>query len=277
MKYLLAVSGGADSMVMLDILATAGEHELVVAHVNHGIRDDSDEDERLVRESAERYGLEFISVKLKLGRGVSEDAARTARHEWLWSQMQKTGADKVATAHHQDDVIETIAINIARGTGWRGLCSLRETQHYVRPLLTWGKVQIVAYAIEHNLAWREDSTNEDFRYLRNRLRNGATARLSELQKQTLWELYEQQKQLQTEVESEVVHLRPHVQNRHFLIMIDQLTAMELLRDWLPEPLERRRLLDLWVFAKTAKPSTRWSYNGKYFVEASTKELKLLAH
>lgn len=272
MKLIVAVSGGVDSVVMLDVLVKQRQHELVVAHVNHGIRDDSDDDETLVRKHAQDYSLPYVSVRLGLGPKVSEEYARRVRHEWLLQQLQEQGADQIATAHHEDDIIETIAINLKRGTGWRGLCSLRETAIYMRPLLTWGKTHIVTYAIENSLLWREDSTNEDVRYTRNYLRHGSIRYIDVAKRQRLLELYRSQCNLLTEIDDEVMHFTPRVHNRYFLTMLDQTTACELLRAWLPEPLERRRLLDLWLFAKTAHQGSRWSLDGRRFICVTTTEL-----
>lgn len=272
MKYVVAVSGGVDSAVMLDMLVKAGQHELVVAHVNHGIRADSDEDEALIRQLASHYHLPFLSTKLALGSNASEDTARQARHSWLKEVARQEAADVIATAHHQSDVIETIAINIVRGTGWRGLCSLRETSQYVRPLLTWEKSQIIEYAIENTLQWREDSTNYDVKYLRNYLRQGVLGRLTPADITKLYQLYRRQCQLLTEIETELMHIRTHRHNVHFLTMIDQKSAHELLRDWLQEPLEAKRLADLWLFVKTAKNGSRWSLDKTRFVAIQDGQL-----
>ncbi|HEX6258362.1 MAG TPA: tRNA lysidine(34) synthetase TilS, partial [Candidatus Saccharimonadales bacterium] len=123
--YVVAVSGGVDSIVLLDMLAGQAGLELIVAHFDHGIRQDSTEDAEFVRAAAQRYSLPFELGQATLGPGASEEAARTARYSFLRSIAKKYQA-RIVTAHHADDVIETIAINVARGTGWRGLVSLRD-------------------------------------------------------------------------------------------------------------------------------------------------------
>lgn len=274
---ILAVSGGVDSVVMLDKLATSWRGRLVVAHVNHGIRVDSDEDEVFVASLAKKYGLEFTSTRLNLGPGTSEDAARRARFAWLDEVRVRHAASAIATAHHSDDVLETIVINLTRGTGWRGLCSLRETEHRHRPLLALSKAEIVAYAIERSLEWREDSTNESLQYLRNRIRNIVIPRLDAGARGRLLDLYRSQLTLRDEVDAELATLQGSyvadgMIDRHVLTMVDEAVAIELLRAWLCEPLEMTRFRDLLFFAKTARPGAKWSLDGTRFVLAKYRGL-----
>lgn len=167
MKLLVAVSGGVDSVVLLDTL-TRTEHEIVVAHFEHGIRgEQSRADQAFVEQLAAQYNLPFVTTNAALGASVSEAMARTARYEFLRSEAKKHQAT-IATAHHADDIIETIAINLTRGTGWRGLAVL-DSDIY-RPLLHTTKSEIIADAKVNSLQWREDSTNHTDVYLRNRLR-----------------------------------------------------------------------------------------------------------
>src|SRR5260221_102633 len=120
-KYIVAVSGGVDSMALLDMLVVLPGLELVVAHFERGIRADSDQDRQLVAATAARYGLPFVFMRGNLGAGVSEAAARTARYAFLGRVRGAHNAGAIITAHHQDDVIETALINLVRGTGSRGL------------------------------------------------------------------------------------------------------------------------------------------------------------
>jgi tRNA(Ile)-lysidine synthase len=114
-KYVVAVSGGVDSVVLLDHLAGHPEYELVVAHFDHGIRDDSREDEAFVRSLAEKYNVPFESKREDLGKQASEELARDRRYAFLRSVAGKHNA-QIITAHHADDAVETIAINLLRGT-----------------------------------------------------------------------------------------------------------------------------------------------------------------
>lgn len=273
----VAVSGGIDSVALLDILRRQTT-SLIVAHVEHGIRDDTHEDEALVRRLAEAYGLPYVSTKLSLGARASEDLARQARYEWLETVRAEHGASAIATAHHQDDVLETIYLNIVRGTGWRGLCSLRQTPTRVRPLLSWSKQRIVEYAIERGLEWREDSTNDDLRYLRNRIRHGIMPRLTATHRQQLFGLYEKQVTLRDQLETECEKVTTDFTfkgglRRYELIMVPDTVAYELLREWLGCSLEQSRLRDLLLFAKTAREGAKWSLDSERFI--TIKEQRLI--
>ncbi|MEO5498985.1 MAG: tRNA lysidine(34) synthetase TilS, partial [Candidatus Saccharimonadales bacterium] len=233
-----------------------------MAHVNHGIRTDSDDDEAFVRDLALSYQLPFVSTQLELGRGVSEDTARQARYAWLEKVATAHRSATMVTAHHQDDVLETILINLIRGTGWRGLCSLRSTTQRFRPLLSMSKAEVVGYAIEHQLDWHEDSTNESFHYLRNRLRQQIVPRLTLEQRRQLLNMYNDQRLLRDQISTEVHglmsgYLATKTIDRHLVIMVDQAVATELLRTWLGEALETQRMSDLLLFAKVASPGDRW--------------------
>jgi tRNA(Ile)-lysidine synthetase-like protein len=170
-RYVVAVSGGVDSTVLLDILNRHNGLELIVAHFNHGIRVNSTDDENFVRQTAANYGLPFEVGYGKLGYGASEADARHARYAFLKRIKQKHEARLIITAHHQDDLIETALINIMRGTGPKGLTAISSNEEVFRPLLNHSKAQVLSYATGHKLQWIEDSTNRDNNYLRNYARN----------------------------------------------------------------------------------------------------------
>lgn len=277
---LVAVSGGVDSVVLLDVLATAKSRPLIVAHVDHGIRPDSHEDEAFVANLAASYSLPFTSVRLNLGPGTSEESARQARYAWLEAERIRHGAAAIATAHHEDDVIETMIINLSRGTGWRGLSSLRSTATRYRPLLSWSKAAVVAYALDRQLEWREDSTNESLAYFRNRIRHLIMPTLSPGARAAFIELYTSQVELRTGIENELQRLLGcYAENGHLrrypLVTIEPNLAHELLRRWLPYPLERPRYDDLLLFAKTARPGAKWSLDKERFVSATKSALIVL--
>lgn len=177
MKIVLAVSGGVDSVAMLHSLAMAdgfakaeGGNDYLVAHFDHGIRQDSQADARFVRGLAEIYGYEFRSKRAELAGNSSEANARKHRWEFLRQVMSENSADAVATAHHKDDVFETQLINLLRGTARRGMTVLQDKHQIVRPLINRAKADIYSYALENSLEFIEDETNQDTSYLRNRLR-----------------------------------------------------------------------------------------------------------
>jgi tRNA(Ile)-lysidine synthase len=181
-KYILAVSGGVDSMVLLDILSTKNGIDLVVAHYNHGIRYDSFKDETLVRHKTKNYGHKYEVGYGRLGPGASEEAARDARYKFLEQTRLKHKAAAVITAHHQDDLIETAFINLIRGTGRKGLVAINANKKVLRPLLGYPKSKIYEYARENNIEWNEDKTNADNKYLRNYIRGKLTVGLSPRQR-----------------------------------------------------------------------------------------------
>jgi tRNA(Ile)-lysidine synthetase-like protein len=273
--HLVAVSGGIDSMVLLDMLVKK-KVPLIVAHVDHGIRSDSDEDRELVEIYARKHDLPFVTTALHLGPNVDEAIARDRRYAWLREQQKLNDAGPIVTAHHVDDLIETIVINLLRGTGWRGLCSLRATGEIIRPLLGIGmrKADVVKYAIENNLTWREDSTNDDVRYLRNYLRHGLTAQLPPALINRLLDIYEKQCRLRATIDEELSELvRPFKpMPRYALIMMGDDCAEEVIQAWLGEPMQRPTLRRILHFAKTARPGSKFSLNETDFIEATLREL-----
>lgn len=257
MKYIVAVSGGIDSVALLHMLRHQSAHDLIVAHVDHGIRLDSSRDRDFVEQLAKNYGLTFVSTSLGLGPNASEAEARTARYEWLERIKEEHGAAAIATAHHQDDVIETVILNIMRGTGWRGLASLRSTEDRYRPLLTIPKATLTRYAIDNQLLWREDSTNQDIRYTRNYIRHVLIPRLTPDQRRRLLKLAQHQWQLRSSIEKEVDSLHrltrgEHGLSRYQLIMSPEPVALELLRHVTRAALEPYQLRRLLHFVKTGR-------------------------
>ncbi len=179
-KYVVAVSGGVDSVVLLHLLSTKVyrlKTELVVAHVDHAIRPDSETDAKFVQSLAEKYGLKFEAIRLD-GQKTDEASLRQKRYEFLFSLASQYEA-KLITAHHQNDLIETAIINVSRGTGPLGLAGMIAGKQILRPLLGVTKKEILEYAKANSLEWREDSTNQDTKYLRNRIRSQISSNLNE--------------------------------------------------------------------------------------------------
>ncbi len=186
---LVAVSGGLDSMVLLDVLhGLAGRWgwDLTVAHFNHGLRgEESDGDERLAREVAERLGLDFVSERADVqsaakAKGISlEMAGRELRHRFLARIAVERGMGWAALGHHADDQLELFFLRTLRGAGSEGLGGMRicgrsayaERLWLVRPFLERKKADLRAYAEERGLVFREDATNWSGNVLRNRIRH----------------------------------------------------------------------------------------------------------
>lgn len=257
-RYVVAVSGGVDSVVLLDLLVKKQgssqvsihdsqrnakfEHpnsniQLTIAHFDHGIRPDSLKDRQLVQRLAKKYGLPFVYDRVELGAGASEAAARKARYDFLTKVKQAVGADAIITAHHEDDVLETIIINWIRGTKSRGLSSLRSNMLVRRPLLGMTKKQIRSYAHLHELEWREDSTNADETYLRNYIRKHVVAKLDEAARARLLEHSAKAAKLNDAVASLVdEYLREHTTandiDRLAYRELPKEVAREVLAEWL---------------------------------------------
>lgn len=178
-----AVSGGADSVALLDILLHLPGFRvaLVVAHLNHNLRGaESDEDEAFVRDLAAQYSLPVEVSRVDVAtlaeeRGLSlEEAGRGARYAFFAGVVEKYQAAAVATAHHKDDQAETVLMRLLRGAAGSGLAGIRSQspdKRVVRPLLSVSRREIEGYLRKGGLSWREDSSNTDQGFLRNRIRH----------------------------------------------------------------------------------------------------------
>ena len=239
MTLIVAVSGGVDSVVLLDMLVTG--HVLVedndvlrrpclvvVAHFDHGIREDSAADARFVEGVAQRYGLTYVSTREELGSGASEESARARRYEFL-REVAATYKGQIVTAHHLDDLVETIVLNIQRGTRWRGLAAMNNA-HIVRPLLKRTKSELIAYALGRRLEWVEDETNNRDTYQRNRIRT-LTTPLPLQVKQQLYTLWQAQHDMRQKIGEEIGKRHFPITSRHFLMMIEPDVGRELLYEW----------------------------------------------
>lgn len=178
----VAVSGGADSVALLDILVSLADLRLrlVVAHLNHTLRgDESDADEEFVRQRAIHYGLpaEISRVDVKgLSRQKKlslEEAGRVARYDFLAAVARNYGSAAIGLAHHADDQAETVLLRLLRGAGASGLCAMspKSGANLVRPLLAVKRQEIEVYLRERGISYRHDSTNSDREFLRNRVRH----------------------------------------------------------------------------------------------------------
>ncbi|MFN3756845.1 MAG: tRNA lysidine(34) synthetase TilS [Flavobacterium sp.] len=186
-KLLLAVSGGLDSMVMLHLIQSVA-NDVSVAHANFSLRRlESDGDEVFVRTFCLQHKIPVYVKKFETQEFADEhklsiqQAARQLRYEWFEELCEREGFDFVLTAHHLDDQLETFLIHLVRGTGLQGLTGIPEQQgNILRPLLAFSRKQLEDYAQEQLISWREDSSNQEIYYLRNKLRQNVVPLLKEL-------------------------------------------------------------------------------------------------
>lgn len=187
---IVAVSGGSDSVALLHLLRAEGFSRLIVAHLDHGMRSNSAEDIKFVKQLAKLSGARFISKKLNIAKLAKknqlnlEDAGRRARYDFFVTLKKKFKAGFIVTAHHADDQVETILMNIIRGCGLDGLSGMQEIDGDLwRPLLSVTKKELMNYCRIHKLSFVEDSTNDDLQYRRNFLRKKVIPSLLKLNPQ----------------------------------------------------------------------------------------------
>ncbi len=175
--FVVGVSGGPDSLCLLDVLFLLSKKysfKLHVAHVNYHLRGRaSNLDEALTRKAAVRYHLPFsVLSKKKKSKNASEEALRDIRYAFFETVRHKTGASAIAVAHNRDDQAETLLLRLLRGAGLSGLAAMRPKHgSIIRPLIETNRADILRYLHERALAFREDASNTDPRYLRNRIRH----------------------------------------------------------------------------------------------------------
>ncbi|TNJ42902.1 tRNA lysidine(34) synthetase TilS [Tamlana fucoidanivorans] len=186
-KLLIAISGGVDSVVLTYLCHTL-KLNITLAHCNFNLRsDESDADEDHVVQLADYLNLEVFVQRFDTQKYAQENkrsiqmAARELRYAWFSEIAEQLQFDYILTAHHADDNLETFLINFSRGTGLEGLTGIPEINgKFVRPLLPFSSEFIKAYAIEHNITWRDDSSNASVKYLRNKLRHEVIPILKEI-------------------------------------------------------------------------------------------------
>jgi tRNA(Ile)-lysidine synthase len=279
-RYLVAVSGGADSIALLHVLATSGRYELVSAHFDHGLRADSALDAQLVEETARALGVPSVSQAAHLGQ-ASEAVARQHRYEWLEQARVEAGAAAIVTAHHRDDLVETSVLNLARGSGRHGLAPMHRGP-LLRPLLEVSRAQLRAYNAHHRLQWREDPTNADIANPRNFLRHRLLAQAPAGWTDRYAALIGRQATLNAVIDD---HLAP---------LLDQSSwTRRQLRDLtLPEvaellhaavrrldpgaQLDQRLLAELALFAATARPHRRRPIRGRLELAAGRDSISVLS-
>lgn len=201
----LGVSGGPDSLCLLTILHRLG-YPLIVAHVNHQLRPESDAEEEFVREYSKKMGVPFVSTKVDVSafsqqkKRSIEESARWLRYTFLFQVAEKNQAQALAVAHQADDQIETVLMHLLRGAGSAGMKGMPYCSYLrpfstsipiVRPLLGVWREEIATFCAENGIQSCEDQTNDDTRYFRNRIRRELIPLLStynDQAKQHIWQL-----------------------------------------------------------------------------------------
>lgn len=292
-SYVVAVSGGVDSLALLHMLYARvwadrqtgrPTTKLIVAHYDHGIRDDSGDDRKFVQAVAKAYGLPFVYATGSLGPGASEAEARQSRYAFLRQVHHSSGTRAIITAHHQDDVLETAILNLIRGTGRRGLTSLDSHRDLHRPLLMTPKQELIDYARTKGLRWREDSTNRDQLYLRNYIRHRILPRFSQADQVRLRAILQSQR-VTNEVIDRVLTNALHQQSRGGLLdrvwfnHLPHSVAKEVMATWLRSrglrDFDSRALERLVVAAKVAAPGKRFPVLYGYYLHVGSQHLALI--
>lgn len=272
--YVVGVSGGVDSIVLLHALTKLPDVMIIVAHYDHGIRDDSTYDCQLVATTSQKYNLDFEFMEGNLGRGASEEQAREARYAFLRQIRDKYNAAAIVTAHHQDDALETAAFNVLRGTKRKGMSSLQSTEDVIRPLMPYNKADIRKYADSQGLVWHEDSTNHDEKYARNWIRRSLLPRLTRNQKRQLEAAHAAARGRNNEVDEAVAAQLRELEtgeglDRQKFIALPYSVAAEVMVAWLRQQGVKdvdSKLIDVLVVSvKTLPPGKRISVGKNVFL------------
>lgn len=186
-KILIGVSGGVDSIVLTHLMHQLG-YDVFLAHCNFKLREkESNLDESFVKEVGKKLSVKTFSIQFDTKKYAKENkrsiqlAARELRYNWFEKLLNEYKIDYVATAHHSDDNLETFLINLTRGTGLDGLTGIpKQNKNIIRPLLTFSRKEIVKYATDNDIQWREDATNKETKYLRNKIRHKIIPILKEI-------------------------------------------------------------------------------------------------
>ena len=175
-----ATSGGVDSMTLLNLLIEFRDNykriKIVCAHINHNLREESYEEYKFVESYAKQNKIDFEGKLLeKHKKGNFESESRKKRYQFFEQVLSKYSSKYLLTAHHGDDLIETMLMRVVRGSsldGYKGFSLISDRKNYkiIRPLIYYSKDQIRKYATTKNIEYREDKTNYDTKYTRNRFR-----------------------------------------------------------------------------------------------------------
>jgi tRNA(Ile)-lysidine synthase len=208
-KLLVAVSGGVDSVVLVHLLHNCG-YTIGIAHMNYKLRGtDSDLDEEFVAALADELNVPVhISVSpIEPKASGIQEKARELRYTWFLELKEKHQYNAVLTAHHADDQLETLFMRLSRGSGVDGLGGIRAKNSFlVRPLLPFFKEELIAYANENDLSWREDASNQSTKYLRNAIRHKVLPEFLALTPQTAANTLTAMQHLQDAAQAIAIHL-----------------------------------------------------------------------
>jgi tRNA(Ile)-lysidine synthetase-like protein len=298
--YVIAVSGGVDSVALLHMLAeqsyravTSGldldervtiqpsnypTTQLIVAHYDHGIRPESASDRVFVQSLAKQYGLDFEFGEGALGSSASEASARQARYAFLNKVLKDRQADALITAHHQDDVIETAIINMIRGTGRKGLTALADSPAIRRPLLGVPKADILEYAQKNGLEWQEDQTNHDTKYLRNYIRLNLIPRLSDGDRKQLLLTIDKSRHTNTELDMVLDALLEPELSRQYMRGLSHTETKEIMAAWLRQHevrnFDKKTLERLVIGCKVASAGTKLDVISGVVMEIDNDRLRI---
>lgn len=292
-KVIVAVSGGVDSVVMLHMLVNGSlpgfEHvssaNIIVAHVDHGIRAESAHDAEFVRNLASEYKLTFESTQLHLGDKASEELARSARYTYLESLARQYSTHVILLAHHKQDIIETAILNIIRGTGRSGLSSLQSRKLRYRPLLHLKKADIIQYANDNHLKWVEDSTNHTGQYSRSILRKILEPKLDTPEYQQFATNLQKINSINTDINQQIAIIlqykikRKNVLDRSLFVGLDHAICCELIRHVLNElqvkNIDKILIERLVIAIKAGKPGSYYDVDKNIQAYITKRSLRFL--
>ena len=236
-KVIVGVSGGADSVALLHVLHSLS-YQCIIAHCNFHLRmEESDRDELFVRNLASEFKLPYYSVDFntteyaRLHKISIEMAARDLRYDWFEKLRTQLNAEAIVVAHHADDNIETLLMNLVRGTGLRGMTGIPyRNEKIVRPLLCCSREEILNYLMKYDLEYVIDSTNASSDYTRNKFRNEVLPLLEEINpsvRQTLYKTIERFENIENLVNNSIDNfIKSHVIKTHNTIKVNMQALIE---------------------------------------------------
>ncbi len=247
-KILLGVSGGIDSIVMLDLFFR-GKYEIGIAHCNFQLRGkEADDDENLVEKWAKAKGIAFHVKRFDTKEYATNNnlsiqmAARELRYKWFNEIKEKNGYLYIAIGHNLDDAVETFFINLLRGTGVRGLTGIKpKSRDIIRPLLFATRKEILQYAKDRKLKYREDSSNKETKYIRNKIRHNIIPEFIKVNPEfnnTMTETFERLKETEVILNKSIEKIRSDIliqeSSDRVLLDIDKLAVIKPLNTILYE-------------------------------------------